>query len=127
MPLALARVLPVSAPAQSAVSVFVNGQRMSFDQPPIVQSGRVFVPLRGVFEQLGASVVYNNGQINAPQNFIIIPRGTIPDSVYDKLDAKRLAMANGQTDAEPGVMERPPARPSRLQLAGLPPASAEET
>ncbi|HTA40000.1 MAG TPA: copper amine oxidase N-terminal domain-containing protein [Candidatus Acidoferrales bacterium] len=65
LPLALALVLPASAPAQSAVSVFVNGQRMSFDQPPVVQSGRVFVPLRGVFEQLGASVVYNNGQINA--------------------------------------------------------------
>jgi hypothetical protein len=65
LPLALALVLPASASAQSAVSVFVNGQRMSFDQPPVVQNGRVFVPLRGVFEQLGASVVYNNGQINA--------------------------------------------------------------
>ncbi len=41
---------------------------MSFDQPPIVQNGRVFVPLRGVFEQLGASVVYNSGQINATGN-----------------------------------------------------------
>ena len=38
---------------------------MSFDQPPIVRAGRVFVPLRGVFERLGASVVYANGQINA--------------------------------------------------------------
>ena len=65
LPLALAFVLPAAGSAQSAVSVFVNGQRMSFDQPPIVQNGRVFVPLRGVFQQLGASVVYNNGQINA--------------------------------------------------------------
>jgi hypothetical protein len=65
LPLALALVLPATGSAQSAVSVFVNGQRMSFDQPPVVQNGRVFVPLRGVFEQLGASVVYNNGQINA--------------------------------------------------------------
>lgn len=54
--------------AQSAVTVIVNGQTMSFDQPPIVRSGRVFVPLRGVFEQLGASVVYANGQINATGN-----------------------------------------------------------
>jgi len=38
---------------------------MNFTQPPIVRAGRVFVPLRGVFEQLGASVVYSNGQINA--------------------------------------------------------------
>ena len=59
--------LPVLAAAQS-VTVIVNGQRMNFTQPPIERSGRVFVPLRGVFEQLGASVVYSNGQINATGN-----------------------------------------------------------
>ncbi len=47
------------------VTVIVNGSRMNFDQPPIEQAGRVFVPLRGIFEQLGASVVYQNGTINA--------------------------------------------------------------
>lgn len=56
---------PLAAPAQSAVTVIVNGQTMNFAQQPIVRAGRVFVPLRGVFEQLGASVVYSNGQINA--------------------------------------------------------------
>jgi hypothetical protein len=66
LPLALALIFPAAASAQSSdVSVFVNGVRMSFDQPPVMQNGRVFVPLRGVFQQLGASVVYNNGQINA--------------------------------------------------------------
>ncbi|MBV8374233.1 MAG: copper amine oxidase N-terminal domain-containing protein [Candidatus Eremiobacteraeota bacterium] len=50
------------------VTVILNGQAMSFDQPPIVQAGRVFVPLRGVFQQLGASVVYANGHINATGN-----------------------------------------------------------
>lgn len=66
LPLALAFLLPAAAPAQGyAVSVFINGQRMQFDQPPVVQGGRVFVPMRAVFQQLGASVVYNNGQINA--------------------------------------------------------------
>jgi hypothetical protein len=56
---------PLAAPAQSAVTVIVNGQTMNFAQPPIVRAGRVFVPLRGVFEQLGATVVYASGQINA--------------------------------------------------------------
>jgi hypothetical protein len=65
LPLALALLVPAAAPAQNAVSVFVNGQRMSFDQPPVVQNGRVFVPMRAIFQQLGASVVYSNGQINA--------------------------------------------------------------
>ncbi len=50
------------------VSVVVNGQMVGFDQPPIERAGRVFVPLRGVFERLGAGVVYSNGLINATGN-----------------------------------------------------------
>jgi hypothetical protein len=57
--------VPIAGAAQQTVAVVVNGQQMSFDQPPIVQAGRVFVPLRSIFQQLGASVVYANGQINA--------------------------------------------------------------
>lgn len=57
---------PLAAVAQNnPVTVVVNGQTMNFDQPPIEQAGRVYVPLRGIFEQLGASVVYQNGTINA--------------------------------------------------------------
>ncbi|MBV9402567.1 MAG: copper amine oxidase N-terminal domain-containing protein [Candidatus Eremiobacteraeota bacterium] len=58
---------PGIASAQ-VVTITVNGQVVSFDQPPIERAGRVFVPLRGVFERLGASVVYSNGLINASGN-----------------------------------------------------------
>ena len=51
-----------------AVTVVVNGAPVSFDQPPVERAGRVFVPLRGVFERLGATVVYANGDINATGN-----------------------------------------------------------
>lgn len=51
--------------AQSDVSVTLNGAPLTLNPAPQVQAGRVFVPLRGVFEQLGASVVYDNGMINA--------------------------------------------------------------
>lgn len=61
-------VAPVPTLAQQNVSVVINGQPISFDQPPVERSGRVFVPLRGVFERLGASVVYANGTINATGN-----------------------------------------------------------
>src|SRR5580704_1750293 len=50
------------------ITIVVNGQQVGFDQPPIERGGRVFVPLRGVFERLGASVVYDNGTINATGN-----------------------------------------------------------
>lgn len=52
----------------AAVTIVVNGTTVNFDQPPEERAGRVFVPLRGVFERLGASVVYANGQINATGN-----------------------------------------------------------
>lgn len=58
---------PLAAQA-AAVTIVVNGTTVNFDQPPIERAGRVFVPLRGVFERLGASVVYANGQINATGN-----------------------------------------------------------
>jgi len=58
----VALALPVAA---QPVTIVVNGQTMNFSQPPIERAGRVFVPLRGIFEQLGASVVYASGQINA--------------------------------------------------------------
>jgi len=54
------------APASAAgVQVVVNGQPMQFAQPPIERAGRILVPLRGVFEQLGASVAYQSGFIAA--------------------------------------------------------------
>jgi hypothetical protein len=62
---ALAFVAVPAASSAQSVTVVVNGQTVNFSQPPIERAGRVFVPLRGVFERLGASVVYANGQINA--------------------------------------------------------------
>jgi hypothetical protein len=47
------------------VNVTLNGAPLSLSPPPLTRAGRVFVPLRGVFERLGASVVYENGTINA--------------------------------------------------------------
>src|SRR5471030_3016696 len=51
--------------AQSDVSVTLNGAPLNLNPGPQERAGRVFVPLRGIFEQLGASVVYENGTINA--------------------------------------------------------------
>jgi hypothetical protein len=61
--LASATVLP--ALAAGPVSVTLNGNPLTLNPPPTERAGRVFVPLRGVFENLGATVVYANGLINA--------------------------------------------------------------
>src|ERR1700687_1012076 len=66
--LATVFLLGVQAAHGDNVRIIVNGSEVQFDQPPIERGGRVFVPLRGVFERLGASVVYDNGTINATGN-----------------------------------------------------------
>lgn len=55
---AVLAVTTISIPvvAQGAVRVFVNGSPVAFDQPPVIQGSRVLVPLRGIFEQMGATV-----------------------------------------------------------------------
>ncbi len=51
--------IPTQGTAQSPIRVYVDGQLVNFDVPPNVIQGRVLVPLRGVFERLGATVDYD--------------------------------------------------------------------
>jgi len=45
-----------SAPAAQSAAVVVDGRMVDFDQPPAIIDGRLLIPLRGVFERLGATV-----------------------------------------------------------------------
>jgi Copper amine oxidase N-terminal domain len=54
------------------INVTVDGDVISFiGQPPVERSGMVLVPLRGVFEKLGASVFYDG-----PSRSIRAQKGT---------------------------------------------------
>ena len=50
------------APAEQepAVTVTLNGTKLEFDQNPVIVDGRTLVPLRKIFEALGASVDWND-------------------------------------------------------------------
>lgn len=41
------------------IQVMINGEKLSFHQAPIIVEGRVLVPVRGVFEKLGATVQWD--------------------------------------------------------------------
>jgi len=45
-----------TASASNPISVLLNGKTLSFPQPPIIESGRTLVPMRVIFEELGATV-----------------------------------------------------------------------
>ena len=60
--IAMSAGLASTTAAQTAapyVRVFVDGAPVAFDQPPVIVGGRVLVPLRGVFERLGATVTWD--------------------------------------------------------------------
>ncbi|HHY74755.1 MAG TPA: protease complex subunit PrcB family protein [Bacillus bacterium] len=57
-----------------AIKVYINGRMQVFDQPPLLKDGRTMVPLRGIFESLGAQVQYDEttGMITATKEKLII-------------------------------------------------------
>lgn len=57
--LVLCLTFVVTATAASAISVYLNGEKMSFDSPPVVQNDTTLVPMRAIFEALGATVDYD--------------------------------------------------------------------
>lgn len=40
-------------------TVFYNGEKIKFDQIPVIEEGRTLVPLRAIFEKIGATVDWN--------------------------------------------------------------------
>jgi len=56
--LALALFFACAGVASAETVVKVNGQAIFFDQPPQIIEGRTLVPVRAIFEALGAGVVW---------------------------------------------------------------------
>lgn len=48
-----------SVSAATPIGVTIDGTNQTYDQPPVIEKGRTLVPLRGVFESLGATVQWN--------------------------------------------------------------------
>ena len=44
---------------QQGTAVFCNGEQVQFDEQPIEESDRILVPMRAIFEDLGANVEWN--------------------------------------------------------------------
>ena len=47
------------------ITVTVNGRLVRFDQPPIAERNRVLVPVRAIFEAMGAEVTWNQATMTA--------------------------------------------------------------
>ena len=70
------------------VRTTLDGRTLNFDQPAIMQDGRVMVPLRGIFESLGADVLFDNATRTI--------KATKGDRVVELALGSREAMLNGK-------------------------------
>lgn len=102
--LALGAGLGIAAQAQPpAPTIYLNNQVLRTEVSPIQQNGRVLVPMRSIFESLGAKVSYNalNGAIAATKNGTIVrmamgSRNATVNNLPIKLDVAAKAY-NGRT------------------------------
>jgi hypothetical protein len=46
--------------ASTNILVLLDGEPLEFDQQPVIKSGRILVPFRKIFEELGADVSYDS-------------------------------------------------------------------
>lgn len=49
----------------SDARIFYNGEKIDFDVPPIVENDRTLIPLRGLFEKMGAEVSWDGNTSTA--------------------------------------------------------------
>ena len=46
--------------AEGDISVFVDGNKVEFDVAPVINDGRTLVPVRAIFESIGAKVTWDD-------------------------------------------------------------------
>lgn len=87
--LALSLLFPTLPPVQAAhaatgISVAIDGKTLSYDQPPVMLNNRVMVPLRSIFEALGAEVTWNaqDRSITATRNGVTISTAIDDPFIY---------------------------------------------
>lgn len=84
---------PNSTPDYPKISVKIKGVLQDYDQPPVIISGRTYVPLRGIFEALGAKVDWNEKlkTITATRDGAVTIRLTV-DSVIAFINGRHTTM-----------------------------------
>lgn len=62
---AIAAVPPAGGTEEKEITVLLNGEKLDFDVAPVIENGRTLVPMRKIFESLGATVYWNGDTLTA--------------------------------------------------------------
>ena len=77
-----------SAPPGTPV-VYLNGQKLSFDVPPVIENDRTLVPLRAIFEAVGANVQWDQSTQTVKaargQTTVILTIGSLKPTVNGQI------------------------------------------
>lgn len=76
-------------PKYEEANVQIDGKKLKFDQPALIMKGTTMVPVRGVFEHMGASV-----QWNSKNKTVTVRKGT--DNIVLTLGSKKMKV-NGKS------------------------------
>ena len=87
--LAILSILTLSAAANEQIRVYLDGKEIAFDTPPTIIDGNTLVPMRAVFEALGAEVAWDGNKQCVTANrrdteikLFVGQNGVYRDSVY---------------------------------------------
>ena len=76
-------------PAPANPSVILNGSRLQFEVEPRIENGRTLVPLRAIFEAMGASVEWNDSTRTVTarnsNTTVVLPIGSTSPTVNGKV------------------------------------------
>jgi hypothetical protein len=75
----------------NAIKVSLNGKYLAFDQNPVNVDGRVLVPMRGIFEAIGASVIWDGSTRKVS--------GTLGDRTIELVIGEKTAKIDGKAVA----------------------------
>ena len=56
----IAGCMSVTSVFASDISITINGQKQTYDVMPLIENGRTLVPMRGIFENLGAQIAWDD-------------------------------------------------------------------
>ncbi len=90
------------APEQKAIDVIVNGNPLALDVAPVIVNDRTMVPMRAIFEALGAKVTW------IPEDRLIIATCDDKFVVLQIDNAFMTVEKTGQTEKESILLDAPP-------------------
>ena len=95
--LVLALVLCTSMVAFAAndISIQLDGKAIPFDQPPIIENNRTLVPLRGVLENMGYNVNWDEAT-----NTAIISKYDVPYEVRVTIGSNKILKGDSEIEID---------------------------